>query len=1333
MKNTFDLAPRPLARLLVELGERRATGSLSIGSHRLRIVDGNVVRLETNTATRVAEDGEALITELGLAMEEHEQHDLALPVLDPDATPGGSTGTPLVVAVLETLRRTAIQEAGDEAVPTSPEMSLEFSGAPPEALSWLGVIQGKPSERITNLVGANPEQVYSVVAFCRAGLARTVSPSESVPPPPRRRTSLEPTAPSDRPSRPSRLHKAPPTLSTLPPRRSARVVLDPGRAPEEDFAAELLLSMPESRPYSGPLMDPFEDLERSLLAMEQSRASGTERARAWVMLGKQWLERAACVEEAARCLREASAADPQNVQILSDCALQLSSNAEHALALAYARAAERGAQSDDEKSKAQRTIASVYARAGHHEQAVSALASALLTSNELVARALLFEETARVVKREQRAHWLERAGEARLELPTSEDWALELYARALDADPTRKRAQEALRDRAFARIGAARAEALREDALRENASRHERVHAWLTLAAYEAFEGHTEAAIEACRHALELAPNHPEAKERIVRLARRDYATSAASPSLVVETALQDDLLGPKDAADTRAACLRLFDEQPGAESLDLALRVAACTGDLELLQRTLGVATQLASPTLEVRVLERLLCRSRALERSSLRIRIAQRYRALGSKALEARTFLRALGDDLRDRNALERLAEIYEETRESDRLLAIQNLRVEAALDQEEKIQRQIDLASSAALVASDTELASEFWRGVIVNEHATPKQLLQACHGLCAVGEATRAAELLFERASNAKEPAKAADLYEKAVLIAEKLAGDPTLALRIARKGLEHCPSHSPLLVSFERLALAMADVEAAKTTYESLSRLAPGNHTKKAILYRAGRWFERVKDPELALSYYRRALELAPAPGVVLRRIEHLSETFQRPVAYAESSEVVAEHLPLPGTQAQFFMLAAQTYLRAGDYQRAASAAAKAVQATPSEERIDEATRLCQTFSERAPEVAKEGLERIESLRPEKPDLSWAQDLAAEFGAMDEGRRSSLPSDHPHEAAEMLQTTLRRDPSKLESIEALHNVALKINAAALRDVTFDLLSAVDPRFARSDANPVAPGLAVEEPISLVTDEALRNFLSVMRLLWTSAGNVFRKSLKDVGVSGADKVPARVVGLSNAYEHVVRVLRPGETPLYTRPSSGEEIFPAATMPPCVIASRQWMNDDSLALRDQLAQAVLLCQPEFVLLGTMLGSEVEVLVTALYMAFGAAESGSHAVKEVTALAGNLWQSMDARAQRTVQERLRKDATPINARAAKLSVTNSALKAGLLVTGSLHASFGNIMRVDDQIREPVRDRETYLAACRKSELFRELVRFALSDEYLAAYAQAQGLSLGS
>jgi tetratricopeptide (TPR) repeat protein len=374
-----------------------------------------------------------------------------------------------------------------------------------------------------------------------------------------------------------------------------------------------------------------------------------------------------------------------------------------------------------------------------------------------------------------------------------------------------------------------------------------------------------------------LMPGDP----RVTRW-RLSYAVEGDDvPTLVgrAEDALAPGAVDDHTAANVRRALAKL--EQLGAlaEAAQLAILAADRIADrdptiLALTERLAGLSDRSMHP---VAALERRIAHARGDARVEPLRRLAGLHREQGHRAAETRALLRLLADHPRDADTLQRLADIFAETGEVERLLAVLSIRLEAAEDHAQRRTALLDLAAAAASAGGDLDRAMGYLRTLTEQaDDAQREDALSAGAGaLVALGHAQRAVEFLLEAAQNTPHDV-AGRLCERAVAIAERAAQDMDLALATAGRGLALAPRSGALLMTFERLALEMGDVATARSTYDALADAAMGPHGRRALRYRQARWLERAGDLPGALAAYAQAFELQPGAGAVFGAIERLA-------------------------------------------------------------------------------------------------------------------------------------------------------------------------------------------------------------------------------------------------------------------------------------------------------------------------------------------------------------------------------------------------------------------------------------------------------------------------
>lgn len=380
---------------------------------------------------------------------------------------------------------------------------------------------------------------------------------------------------------------------------------------------------------------------------------------------------------------------------------------------------------------------------------------------------------------------------------------------------------------------------------------------------------------------------------------------SAETPdplAAAIEGALQPERVVAGLARPLATAIARLGELGDLERAASLAVRAADVLGPHGDALREL--AGQLASntPSYELRraALERRIAPQIDEARVELLHELANLHREKGDRAAEARTHLRVLAVRPHEARSLDRLASIYAETGEVERLMAALALELEASTDAR-RFGPLMKLAAASARLRNDLDRAEGFLRDAWKPELEDDLPLLAAAGGLVTLGRARRAVEMLRD-AGRKLAPRRAGPVYLRAVQIALKKVDDPRLALMTAVEGLERAPSSGPLLVAFEQIALELKDIDLAERTYRRVMDMAMGPHGRRAIAYRRARWLERARASSAALEAYLAAFERDPSAGAVYSSIERLARAAGDIEALVKAALLVAEKAGHPAVR-----------------------------------------------------------------------------------------------------------------------------------------------------------------------------------------------------------------------------------------------------------------------------------------------------------------------------------------------------------------------------------------------------------------------------------------------
>lgn len=277
--------------------------------------------------------------------------------------------------VLDALERHAA-EGDAEAVGARAQEWVRFgpSALVARAKRW-AQFEGPNEIRVASLLASNPA-ASRIAALGRAGLLEIAPATEQgLPAPTSRRPprSSAPAAPSGPPA--SRAPSAPPPAlearSSLAPPRRPDVVLAPGET-RVALALDLTETFPSFTLGAEALMDPLEDAERDVAALEAAGASPASRAVAWRRVAELARTELGALDEWARAAREAASADPEDPALLADAAQACAATHEVDLALAYGKAAVGVARSNEARARALSDYALLAQRLGQLEEAARA-------------------------------------------------------------------------------------------------------------------------------------------------------------------------------------------------------------------------------------------------------------------------------------------------------------------------------------------------------------------------------------------------------------------------------------------------------------------------------------------------------------------------------------------------------------------------------------------------------------------------------------------------------------------------------------------------------------------------------------------------------------------------------------------------------------------------------------------------------------------------------------------------------------------------------------------------------------------------------------------------
>ena len=366
-----------------------------------------------------------------------------------------------------------------------------------------------------------------------------------------------------------------------------------------------------------------------------------------------------------------------------------------------------------------------------------------------------------------------------------------------------------------------------------------------------------------------LLPRDPEPHHLLLQLASREE--DARSIRMAAEGAL-DNLLRPERVQDVRAAANRLAELGELAPATRLLLRVGrtTVTRDPAVADQALEYARLTADNELVTRSLE---WRANLLEGDSharALSAIATHHQREGDALSELRARIRQLLAAGPGSDAARRLLHLLVGFSDLPRLLALLTLDLQMAPSAEARNTLRAQMAQAALALSSDgaeCDRQLDAWVAADPTDRGALRALLAFVLGMH--GDDHHAGVAMgLSVAARAPESA-GARLRLWLAQTAELRYSDPDLALAICARGAPDHPLCGELLLMVERLTMERGDMHTAMGVYDAMVERAAGNHGRRALLYRAGRWLEQAGHTTEALARFAAALALSPSPGVVL--------------------------------------------------------------------------------------------------------------------------------------------------------------------------------------------------------------------------------------------------------------------------------------------------------------------------------------------------------------------------------------------------------------------------------------------------------------------------------
>ncbi|MFW6085939.1 MAG: hypothetical protein ACODAG_01945, partial [Myxococcota bacterium] len=327
-----------------------------------------------------------------------------------------------------------------------------------------------------------------------------------------------------------------------------------------------------------------------------------------------------------------------------------------------------------------------------------------------------------------------------------------------------------------------------------------------------------------------------------------------------------------------------------------------------------------------------------------------------------------------------------------------------------------------------------------------------------------------------------------------------------------------------------------------------------------------------------------------------------------------------------------------------------------------------------------------------------------------------------------EAHQLLLGIARTDPSHTLALRTLLQTSRQLGATTLADTVASILSMFDPDVQAPDEQGlVGAGRHFADLPQAIRGSGPEVATRVAQVVWRSAPHLFRRRLEDYGLVGTDRIgTGGARPLSRAYILSQELLGSDDVALFAHRGEERIVHVIPTHPPSIAVPVD-AEDEPASLLFRVGRGIELARPEHLLITVLDEPSRDVLFESATAAFGPPDSVQNVSRRAADLASELWRTVPAQNQTELRTLLGEAALPLDPHAAAHAVHTAAVRAGLAVSGGVIASVAGLLWDDPTLADALPDTEAgYVAACRASPALTELLRFSLSDDYLAARAGA-------
>jgi tetratricopeptide (TPR) repeat protein len=599
--------------------------------------------------------------------------------------------------------------------------------------------------------------------------------------------------------------------------------------------------------------------------------------------------------------------------------------------------------------------------------------------------------------------------------------------------------------------------------------------------------------------------------------------------------------------------------------------------------------------------------------------------------------------------------------------------------------------------------------------------------------------------------------------------------PERAIGLYEAALRLRGGHGPSLRALADLAYERGEKAQAASYLRRLAESSSDRVERAQLFEQLGDRFLDLGDGTQALAAYDEAMKVIGTPSEahvgLLEKILKLERDAGHDEVAARTAALLIDLVKDPKERAVRRREAAQLLAKRGDGDEAAKLLLQALQDRPDDE--ESIAILCEVWAGLGKHADMERL--LATTLPELPpvgDGKAARALRAglweRFGELQRRREPSsavaafeqvielqpdrlsarvalgtLYGDRPEFADAAIRNHRRLlddDVARTDSLRALGNAYALRGLVDRARCCFEVLAL----FGGAEADEVAflethpaPDLKADDPYAASIDQADRKaYLAleeatvmgeIFSCLSEGAPGLIGQKSEDFGVSADDKIsPMSDLDLGKIYGQVAKALGNKKTALYVKPDGSaddDSVDVVVQAPPAlVIGPHLALGATHAEMRFQLGRGIELTRPEYILAAGVRPKQFTQLFSSVLKAFHPRHSrrranASDAADELAAkLKKNVPYKVSKRLVELFQELGSTSWSSVRWRAVVLQTGN---RAGLLLCGDLRTAARIVLHERASGAPPQPSAEELRALAAKYDPFRELIRFAISDEY--------------